>query len=265
LAGDYRDAILARVRSKVEGKCSHHGYIKMGSISLFKVSMGEINAHTLNGDVQYTVQYYASVCNPPMESKIQARVVNMNRFGILAEAGYMDEGSGLLIPVLEIIVAKETVENKQLLDEVESQSTILVQVIGKKYSLQDTKISIVGKLESVSAERDDLVGGGAIVGLDKIQTAEDDDDIIDEQEEPEDDEIEAIEDPENGEGEEDELEQDDSTSEYDVSIKPLKVLPTVVSESENELSDDEDDDDLADDFDDLSAGDDGSTESEFDE
>lgn len=166
--------ILAR---KFEGTCSYHGYIKSGSIKISRISMGQIQAFSLNGDVVYTVTYHAEVCNPSIGSIVKAKVVNMNKFGILAECSI--EINNRNVPILEIIIAKNTVE---IVSEVDFEAIaigqdIFVEILGKKYELNDKKISVVGKIIKTKDQKNILEDES---GLDGGALAEvvDDEDVI---------------------------------------------------------------------------------------
>lgn len=139
--------ILATLKSKFEGKCTHHGYIRPNSISIVKCSMGHVIAVSLNGDVSYNVQFTAAVCNPSIDAIIAAKVLNTNKFGILAEYGITLQ-NGETVPVLEIIVAKNALDANSSVDfeSIKIGDTINVMVLGKKYELNDQKISVIGKI-----------------------------------------------------------------------------------------------------------------------
>lgn len=147
LTQNFRDEILNRLKQKVEGICSKHGYIRKGSIQLHKITPGCIEILSLNGNINYNVTFHADVCNPLIGTIIKgAKVVNMNRFGILAEARLLEDQ--FAASVLEIIIAKNSVNiiSEIDLDEIQINQEINVEVIGKKYSLGDIKISIIGKI-----------------------------------------------------------------------------------------------------------------------
>lgn len=133
----YRDEVLNRLKLKVEGICTKHGFIRPDSIELHKVCIGRVEIIGLNGNTTYDVQFWADVCNPLLGSVIRCKVSNVNKFGILAEA----EG------VVEAIVAKNSVNihSEVELDKIRIGDDILVEVLGKKYELNDKKISIIGK------------------------------------------------------------------------------------------------------------------------
>jgi DNA-directed RNA polymerase subunit E'/Rpb7 len=141
-----RNHLERLVKAQYEGKCSYHGYIKTGSVSIFKHSLGQIQAFSLNGTVVYNVQYHAEVCNPATGSIVKARVVNTNKFGILAESG--THVNNVFTPILEIIIAKNSIEiaHDVNVEHLKVGDVINVEIMGKKYELHDKKISIVGRI-----------------------------------------------------------------------------------------------------------------------
>lgn len=147
LTQNFRNEILNRLKQKVEGICSKHGYIRRGSIELHKITPGCIEILSLNGNINYNVAFYADVCNPLLGTIVKgAKVVNMNRFGILAEARLIEDQ--FAASVLEIIIAKNSVNiiSEIDLDEVQINQEVNIEVIGKKYNLGDKKISIIGRI-----------------------------------------------------------------------------------------------------------------------
>ena len=153
LSADVRQHIVDRLVAKCEGKCTKHGYVRRGSIEVLKVSLGRVDMATLNGDVVYVTQFSADVCNPCVGSTLKARVVNSNRFGLLAEAGVRDGETGAYTSVMDIIIAKQTVSMKSEVDleTVRVNDHVLVEVMGKKFDLDDQKLSVVGRVLRSSA------------------------------------------------------------------------------------------------------------------
>jgi hypothetical protein len=101
---------------------------------------------SLNGDIIYNVQFYASVCNPSVGSIVQAKVINTNKFGILAECTILLRNEN--VPILEIIIAKSSIDenNTVNIENIKPHDLITIEVLGKKYELNDKKISVVGKI-----------------------------------------------------------------------------------------------------------------------
>jgi DNA-directed RNA polymerase subunit E'/Rpb7 len=137
LSKNYRDEVLRRLKLKVEGICTRHGYIKPESVELHKVCIGRIEMIGLNGNTMYDVHFWADVCNPLLGSVIRCKISNVNKFGILAEA----EG------VIEAIIAKNSVNIQSDIDleSVRIGDEIFIEVVGKKYELNDKKLSVIGR------------------------------------------------------------------------------------------------------------------------
>ena len=146
LGTNYRDNIIAQLRSKYEGKCSRHGYILSGSIQLHRIADGAIQSATLNGDVRYDVQYYARICNPAVGSRMPARVINTNKFGVLAHCG-VQGSDGDFVPVIEAIITRHasSIESEMDLDSISVGDLINIEVVGKKFELIDKKIAVIAR------------------------------------------------------------------------------------------------------------------------
>lgn len=147
LGANYRDVILGQLRAKHEGVCSRHGYILAGSIAMHRISLGHVQAATLNGDVRFDVQYFASVCNPAIGSRLGARVINMNKFGVLTHSG-VQAPDGAFVPVVESIVTRHvtSVPSEVDIETLQVGDTVQVEILGKKFELRDQKISVIGRV-----------------------------------------------------------------------------------------------------------------------
>lgn len=146
LSKDIDVIITEKLKEKVEGKCTKHGYIKKDSIDIYKIAPGKIELVGLNGFVQYLVYFYADVCNPLVGSIIKCNVVNINKFGILGEAGFYSNAD--FVNVLEIIIAKNSINivSEVDLENVKIGDEVFVEVLGKKYELGSQKISVIGRV-----------------------------------------------------------------------------------------------------------------------
>lgn len=140
ISKSFRNYIVQKLKKTMEGVCTKHGYIKENSIELYKVAPGFVDLVGLNGTMVFNVYYYADVCNPLIGNVLKAVVTNVNKFGILAECGN----------IIEIIVAKNSVNivhDTQIdLDKIKISDNIMVEVVGKKFELNDKKISVIGKI-----------------------------------------------------------------------------------------------------------------------
>ena len=139
---EFRAYVSKKLKTSLEGVCSKHGYIKEGTIDVYKITPGDIDLVGLNGYVTYDVHFYAEVCNPMIGNVVKAKVVNVNKFGILAE----------VVPILEVIVAKNTVnilsDDSIDLEQIKPGDIVNIEIMGKKFELHDKKISVVGRVVS---------------------------------------------------------------------------------------------------------------------
>jgi DNA-directed RNA polymerase subunit E'/Rpb7 len=179
LSKRYKDEVLRRLKLKLEGICSRHGFIKPNSIEIYKVCMGKVELVSLNGNVLFDVSFYAEICNPLIGSVIKSKVMNVNKFGILAEA----EG------VVEIIIAKNSVgiHSEVDLNKIRIGDDVLVEVVGKKFELNDKKIALIGRVvkdaknvgqssdvHSDDEDEEDLQEGGEAEEAEEAEAEEDD-------------------------------------------------------------------------------------------
>lgn len=243
LSKEYRAYVLDLLRRRMEGRCTRHGYIKEGSIDVYKVAPGSIELVGLNGSIVFDVHYYAEVCNPLIGNTIKATVTNMNKFGILAEVG----------GILEIVIAKNSINIQHDagvdVDSIQIGHQVMVEVIGKKFELNDKKISIVGRLVSG-------VGGKKRVVQRDVRDPEDDEEEgvdmeggDDNEEEGDDDEEGENEEGENekkGGGKGDEEAEADAEEEGDVEADDGDGEEAYVYKAKGNEFFDSDDEDLVD-------------------
>ena len=240
--------LLLSLKTKFEGKCTHHGFIKPGSISIVKYSLGNVLAVSLNGDMIYHVQFIAKICNPSINTIIDARVVNTNKFGILAE--YSIESGNSRVPILEIIIAKNATDKMQELESIKTNDNIKVKVIGKKFELNDKKISVVG-----SVVFDDEYS--MLMKKDEVSIIDNDNDN---------DDVDELQDDLDGVNDEEEPEEDESGEENDNEDKEFKKEDADDEvEGEDDEDDEADDEELFDDEEDIFSENEGSVASSVEE
>jgi DNA-directed RNA polymerase subunit E'/Rpb7 len=157
ITGDLNKDIFQHLVEKCEGICTRHGYIRKGSIEVLKVSLGKVEMVTLNGDVSFSVQYAADVCSPAIGSTVKAKIINMNKFGLLAEAG-IRSSDGVYTPILDIIIVRQmiTTGSDVDLDRIRINDTVTIEILGCKYDLKDKKMSVVGRILDSKASGSDV-------------------------------------------------------------------------------------------------------------
>lgn len=128
------DYIFDYIKNKVEGVCIDEGYIKPDSVKILKKSIGMLLGSKFTGDITFNVAYTALVCNPVIGNVIDCKVKFINKLGILGNNG-----------PISIIVGKQLHKNDDF-EFIKVNDVIKVEVIAKKFSLNDKEIKIVAKL-----------------------------------------------------------------------------------------------------------------------
>lgn len=210
LTSSFDDIIKTKMKENLEGICSRFGYIKPGSLHIVKRSAGLFGKQHFNGYIRFELVCKGEACNPPQGLVIEAVVKNKNALGLLAESSMFINGEK--IPVLDIIIPKKSngISSEIDLDEVQIGESIFVMVMGKRYQLNDTNISIIGRAvkQPVSnvKQSQNLDEDGE--PSEQVQNANPDDNILENEEDIEyEDEEEGYSDEEEKVDDEEELEE----------------------------------------------------------
>ena len=149
------ELLLKNLKEKVGNKCSKEGFVKKDSIKILHRGIGKIPASHFNGKIRYDITFSVEICDPPIGSIIECKVINKNKMGIIAES--IEEKSPLII----LVATQHHMENQDYMS-IEIGSIIFVEVIGKKYELNDTKISIISKFthekkQTINLEKEEKI------------------------------------------------------------------------------------------------------------
>jgi DNA-directed RNA polymerase subunit E'/Rpb7 len=120
-----------------EGKCCIEGYVKRDSVKIITYSCGNITGNV----AIFTVVFEFLVCNPPHGMRISCAVKNITNAGILAR---VDED--IYSPV-NIFIARDHHYNIPYFSELKVGDIIMVRVIGQRFELNDTFVSVIAELE----------------------------------------------------------------------------------------------------------------------
>ena len=142
--------ILKVLKMKNEGKCSKHGYIKKNSIEIIHKSIGKVEMQSLHGYVIYDVHFRACVCNPVIGNYLECVVKKINNFGILCTSQIHDNNT--MIDVLDIIIPKHSssIQSNVNLHDITVNMNVIIEIVGKKYQLNKSTISVVGKIIAIN-------------------------------------------------------------------------------------------------------------------
>ena len=77
------DTVLeGKLRARLEGKCSRHGYVLSDSVRLLSRSMGTVDRGRFTGNVIFHVQAEGKVLNPPDKTILDGEVIRKNKMGL---------------------------------------------------------------------------------------------------------------------------------------------------------------------------------------
>jgi hypothetical protein len=145
--GSNVDEVLQdRARALLEGVCGKDGYVRPGSVELLRMSEGALSSIDMGRHYEFQVTLRAEVCNPAPGLRFKALVREVNNFGVLAEGGFFN-AQGILVPVIEVVVVRETAVSKNEVDleGVKPGDEICVELLGRRYELRDKRISAFGR------------------------------------------------------------------------------------------------------------------------
>jgi hypothetical protein len=123
------------IKTQYEGRCSVEGYIKNGSVNIISYSAGK-----QSGDnVSFTVVFDCEICTPTEGMFINCIASNITKAGIRAHAKETPS------PVV-IFIARDHYYDSDNFNSIREGDGIIVKVIGCRYEIYDTQISVIGEI-----------------------------------------------------------------------------------------------------------------------
>jgi len=108
--------LLKKLKSKLEDKCSEHGFVLPGSVNILSRSMGYFEPARFTGDAVYYVKAEGRVLYPADGIQVEGEVIRKNKMGL-----YLAHREGLRIQVpRDLNLGDEEFENVQLGDIVKT-------------------------------------------------------------------------------------------------------------------------------------------------
>lgn len=124
------------IKMHYEGKCVVEGYVKPDTSQIISYSGGR----TYGDMVSFQVVFECQVCAPTEGMNIQCRATNITRAGIRAES--------LISPSpVVIFITRDHYYDNDYFNTIKEGDTIWTKVIGQRFELNDTYISIVAELK----------------------------------------------------------------------------------------------------------------------
>lgn len=137
------DILIEKLRTKIEGRCSKHGYVVPGSLEVLSRSMGHVETGRFTGDVVYQVQSQGGVINPSDGTILQGEIIKKNKMGLYVE--YKD-AIRVLLP-RDLHIANEEFENLQI------GAIIELEIKKSRFQVNDPYILCVGIYRNIVTEK----------------------------------------------------------------------------------------------------------------
>lgn len=124
------------IKTKYEGRCSVEGYIKNGSVNIISYSAGK----QVGDNVSFTVVFDCEICTPVEGMFINCIASNITKAGIRAHAKETPS------PVV-VFIARDHYYDNESFNSVKEGDHILVKVIGSRYEIYDSQISVIAEIK----------------------------------------------------------------------------------------------------------------------
>jgi len=136
-----KETIENVINDHYEGKCLVEGYIKPKSSKIITFSSGVIS-----GDqISFEVVFECMICNPVEGMNIMCVAKNITKAGIRAESANETPS-----PIVVFIARDHHFNNNKFIN-IHEGDMIQIRVIGQRFELNDSYISIIGELINTNA------------------------------------------------------------------------------------------------------------------
>jgi len=124
------------IANQIEGKCIVEGFIRPGSTKIITFSSGLVKATSILFDVVFECY----VCFPVEGTLIQCIAKNITKAGIRGES--RDETPSPIV----VFVMRDHHYNSPLFASIKEGDTFTARVMGQRFELNDTFVSIIAEL-----------------------------------------------------------------------------------------------------------------------
>jgi hypothetical protein len=137
---DIKSLLRDEMVTRYEGKCSIEGYICPGSISIVNFSCGTL----CGGNVGYDVVADCLICLPDEHTRIKCVAKTITQAGIRGIATNLQVGC---VSPIEVFLSRDmNIKNNDLFVRVEEGDILTVEIIGRRFVLNDTHVTIIAML-----------------------------------------------------------------------------------------------------------------------
>lgn len=123
------------LKNQIEGKCIVEGFVKPESVKVIQHSSGNVNGSS----IYFEVVFECEICCPVEGMVVSCIVQNNTKAGIRAETS---ESRSPMV----IFVSRDHHYHVDSFSEIGPGQEIQVRVIGQRFELNDTQVSVIAEL-----------------------------------------------------------------------------------------------------------------------
>jgi hypothetical protein len=183
--------LLQKLSTRMENKCSRHGFVLPGTMKILSRSMGYIEKGRFTGDIIFHLQLEGKVLNPPAGTPVEGVVIRKNKMGMYVS--YDD--------AIRIILPRDIHIGNDEFEAVNVGQRVKVEIQKSRFQVNDAYILSVGLFRGVA---DGIVA--PLEGVEEVvEEGEGAEEVVEEGEGVEEEAVEGVEEVvEEGEGAEEE-------------------------------------------------------------
>jgi DNA-directed RNA polymerase subunit E'/Rpb7 len=134
------DLILQKLSTRLEGKCSRHGFVLPGTFKILSRSMGYVEKGRFTGDIIFHLQAEGKVLNPPAGILTEGIVTKKNKMGMYVS--YND--------AIRMILPRDLHIGDDAFEAVEVGQTVKVEIQKSRFQVNDPYILSVGLFKGLA-------------------------------------------------------------------------------------------------------------------
>lgn len=157
-AGDINSFLLKKMRTRMEGKCTTHGYARNGSMQILARSMGQAEHGRFTGAFLYYCKIRIDCLLPYAEQIVDGRILKMNKLGAYA---LLNE-NGEDLEAMRILLPRDLHLGNAAFDSLTVGSTVRMRLLRSRFQANDAFIQAVALYEST------LVTGEVVKMIDAV-------------------------------------------------------------------------------------------------
>ena len=131
---DIDGLLLQKLSTRMENKCSRHGFVLPGTMKILSRSMGYIEKGRFTGDIIFHVQAEAKVLNPPAGFTLEGVVIRKNKMGMYVS--YND--------AIRIILPRDLHNGDEAFEAIPVGANVNVEIQKSRFQVNDAYILSVG-------------------------------------------------------------------------------------------------------------------------